>query len=469
MAAIAVQAQQNGISAPIQFRLPVEMYVRNYVEPRLATWMKWDRYEESTVHYQERVSDENKKKKIQEWEQEALSIYKKKYAETVNWNQFQIMGAYDPDNESILLHSDSFGQFAINVPRGVSARSFVEQFDSLKVSDVDFYFSGNDIGLDRLTLVLPSSEFQYVYDSKQQHQYTELDIVYDPGPLETFAFDEVVRPAQLYDSNVILLGGSDVDVNIPQASRINDNTYVSIIGNENYFYESRTRFSANDARIFYEYCTQTLGIPAKNIFKKEDATYGDMLKSVQFLKDAARSKDGDIRVIFYYSGHGMSDIRENSMYLLPVDGSSMTLQAALKAESLYNDLAEMKTLSATVFLDACFSGKSSEGVLAALVDGAGIEITPKEESLNGNLVVFSATSEAEIAYPYEEKKHRLFTYFLLKKLQDSVGDIPYIDLANYLITNVKSHAFDVNKKTQTPKVQTSYNIVDEWKSWKLTE
>ena len=121
----------------------------------------------------------------------------------------------------------------------------------------------------------------------------------------------------------------------------------------------------------------------------------------------------------------MSDIKTNGMHLLPVDCSSTTLQAALKAENLYRDLADMRALSATVFLDACFSGKSDEGALTALVDGAGIEVTPRKEILNGNLVVFSAT------------------------------------------TDVKSHAFDVNRKMQTPQVQTSRAISEVWKNWKL--
>jgi hypothetical protein len=165
----------------------------------------------------------------------------------------------------------------------------------------------------------------------------------------------------------------------------------------------------------------------------------------------------------------MSDIKDNRMYLIPTDGSSMTLQAALRAEHLYKELSDMKPLSATVFLDACFSGKSSDGALVALVDGAGIEITPREETLYGNLVVFSATSEAEIAYPYEEKRHRMFTYFLLKKLHDNQGDVTYLDLANYVIKQVKSNAFDINKKTQTPKVQTSHDIVNVWETWKLVK
>lgn len=462
-------AQQSSISKPLQFRLPVEVYVRNYVEPRLKTWVKWDRYEESSTQYKERVSEENRAAKISQWEQEALEIYKKKYAETVDWNQFQLEGEYDPDNECFLIASSQFGKFTVKVPRGKSARTFATKFDSVKVKQPDFYFSKDAIELDKLTFVLPSGE-EFIYDSKIPHKYAALNIVYNEGlSLDQFNFNYEVRERQEIERSLSALSPSDVDIQIPSADKINMNVYAVVIGNENYHYESPTRFSANDANVFYQYCKQTLGIPEKNIFMKVDATYGDMLKSIQFLKDAAKAKNSNIRIIYYYSGHGMSDIKTNGMHLLPVDGSSMTLQAALKAETLYKELAEMKTLSATVFLDACFSGKTSEGVLAALLDGAGIEITPRKESLNGNIVVFSATSDAEIAYPYEEKNHRLFTYFLLKKMQETKGNVKFIDLANYLHNQVKLHAFDVNRKMQTPRVQTSYNITDVWKNWKLTE
>lgn len=456
-------------SAPLQYRVPVETYVRSYVEPRLQTWLKWNRYEESTQQYNARTNEMNRNAQIKRWEEEALVIYKKKYAEMVNWNQFHIEGDYDPDNECFLIRSEQFGQLMVKVSRGKSAKDFVTYFDSVKVSQPNFFFADNYIGLDKLTFTLPDGQ-EIVYDSRIQNTYTHLNISYAPELMKRTDIDVEDRDKkqfQNFQQQKYTL--SDVDTQIPQTGNNNDETYVVIIGNEHYHYESQTRFSQNDAKVFYQYCTLTLGIPARNIFSKADATYGDMLTSIQFLKNAAKAKNGNIHVVFYFSGHGMSDIKTNGMYLLPVDCSSTTLQAALKAENLYRDLADMSTLSATVFLDACFSGKSSEGALMALVDGAGIEVTPRKETLSGNLVVFSATTDAEIAYPYEEKQHRMFTYFLLKKLQESKGETSYADLATYLINNVKSHAFDVNRKMQTPQVQTSMSISEVWKNWKLTK
>ena len=80
----------------------------------------------------------------------------------------------------------------------------------------------------------------------------------------------------------------------------------------------------------------------------------------------------------------------------------------------------------TVFLDACFSGGGRE---AGLIASRGIKVTPKKDGLTGNIVVFSATSADQTAMSYKEKHHGMFTYFLLKKLQESNGVCTYKELS----------------------------------------
>ena len=460
-----LHAQGDAVSKPIRFRMPYEDYLRNYIEPRAEAWAKWDRFEESPAQYRERVSEENMKLKYAEWKAEADSIYQYRYMNTVRWNQFRLAGNYDPENETVLVSSELYGLFAVYVPRGESAREFVARFDSLQVADPNFIFLGGDtVVLNRLTFEFPSRGMRFVYNSHSQHVYREVDDIATNIPRVDFLAEQSVRPRlPVFEKADDLLS---VD-SIPQVKRISDDVYGVIIGNEHYFYELDTRFSINDATVFYEYCVRTLGIPSSNLLLRKDATYGDMLNSIQFLKNAAAAKNGNIRIIFYFSGHGMSDLKDNSMYLLPVDCSSNTLGAALKAETLYKELSDMKAISSTVFLDACFSGKSSEGALVALVDGRGIDVTPREASLYGNLVVFSATTDTEIAYPYEAKQHGMFTYFLLKNLHENKGDVTYSDLATYIINNVKSYSFDINRQPQTPKVRGSHDITDRWHGWKL--
>jgi hypothetical protein len=54
-----------------------------------------------------------------------------------------------------------------------------------------------------------------------------------------------------------------------------------------------------------------------------------------------------------------------------------------------------------------------------LASARGVAIKVKEEKPQGNLVVVSASQGDETAYPYNEKRHGLFTYYLLEKLQES--------------------------------------------------
>ena len=464
IAHLCLQAQSDAVSKPLNFRMSYEDYLRSYINPRIESWTKWDRFEESPTQYEERMSEENTKRKYEELKAKADSIYKHKYMETVSWNKFSLVGNYDSENETVLIGSELFGNFAVHIPRGETAREFVRLFDRIQVVDPDFVFWGdNTVTLSSVNFEFPDGGMRIAYDSHTQLSHNDIESIAISGTRFDFTTEPSVRPTSPVIANNVV----NVDSDIPLINRINDDVYGVIIGNEHYFYEMDTRFSNNDAAIFYEYCVRTLGIPPSNLLLRKDATYGDMLNAIQFLSNAATAKNGNIRVLFYFSGHGMSDLQNNDMYLLPVDCSSKILQAALKAETLYKELSDMKTLSATVFLDACFSGKSSEGALVALVDGRGIDVTPREASLYGNLVVFSATTDTEIAYPYEAQQHGMFTYFLLKMLQTNKGDVTYSDMAEFIINNVKSYSFDINKQLQTPKVRGSYDITNVWHGWKL--
>ena len=69
--------------------------------------------------------------------------------------------------------------------------------------------------------------------------------------------------------------------------------------------------------------------------------------------------------------------------------------------------------------------------------------------------------------PWISKNHGLFTYFLLKKVQESKGNVDYSQLYEYLKKNVALESIRVNSKNQTPQILTSPEVGDEWKKWKL--
>lgn len=257
----------------------------------------------------------------------------------------------------------------------------------------------------------------------------------------------------------------DVDMNIPTTSKVNENTFVVVIANENYDCESKVRYAINDGRIFKEYCTNTLGVPETNIHIVEDATLNNMRNEINWLGRIASVYEGDVRIIVYYAGHGIPNEATGSAYLLPVDGVGTDVQTGYSLKSFYAELGKMSSQSVTVFMDACFSGSQrGEGMLAS---SRGVAIAAKEEVPTGNLVVFSATQKDETAFPYDEKGHGLFTYFLLKKLQDTKGDVTYEELGTYLKKQVSRHAIVVNNKPQTPSMSSSGSMSGKLKSMKL--
>ena len=268
----------------------------------------------------------------------------------------------------------------------------------------------------------------------------------------------VTQPVQEVTNNT-----SDIDVDIPFTFQENKNTFAVIIGNENYQNEIQVKYAINDAKTFYEYVIKTLGVPEGNVHFTENATFGKMLGEIDWINNVARVYKGEAKLIFYYAGHGMPDESSRSAYLLPVDGEASNTRTAIKVEELYAALSEYPVLQTTVFLDACFSGGARDGMLAS---GRGVAIEPKISPPQGNMVVFSAASGDETAHPYEEKQHGMFSYYLMKKLQETKGDVTIEELSEYITTKVSQQSV-VSGKEQNPTISVSSAAQATCGSWKL--
>ena len=258
--------------------------------------------------------------------------------------------------------------------------------------------------------------------------------------------------------------GTGVDVDIPVSNATADNTYAFIIANENYD-NREVPYALNDGRIFKEYCNKTLGIPSNHIKIYENASGNKIIACVAAIRRASEANDGDLNVIFYYAGHAFPDERTKDAYLLPVDGDNQLVETCYSLKRLYQELGSIKTKSCVCFLDACFSGATREDNM--LLTGRGVAIKPKEETPQGNLIVFTSASGNETAHQYEEKQHGLFTYYLLKKMQDSKGTFTLGEMYDYVSKNVKKTSYDVNNKIQTPSVIPSDTMGTKWRNIKL--
>ena len=256
---------------------------------------------------------------------------------------------------------------------------------------------------------------------------------------------------------------SDVDTNIPTGKLSRLNTFALIIANENYMEVANVPNAVHDGKIFAEYCKRTLGIPESNVRLITDATLNKMKRQLNWISQLIEAYK-DANIIVYYAGHGIPDEQSRSAYLLPVDGYGSDITTAYSLDEIYALLTKKKAKSVVVLLDACFSGANRDGNM--LVSARGVAIKSKQEVPKGNIVVFSASQGDETAYPYEEKGHGMFTYFLLKKFQQTLGDVSLGELADYVTTEVKKKSILLNGKMQTPLASPSIKATD-WRNWKL--
>ncbi|MEI6132802.1 MAG: caspase family protein [Bacillota bacterium] len=260
-----------------------------------------------------------------------------------------------------------------------------------------------------------------------------------------------------------------VDRNIPRVVVKYPKRFALIIGNEDYATYQRSisseinvLYAVNDATVFREYAITVLGIEEKNVFFETNATAGIMYQKIDQVCKILERVGPEGELIFFYAGHGQPDEITRIPYLMPVDVSASNLPSAIKLSDLYARLGSTGAKRITIFLDACFSGGGRQsGLLAA----RSVKVKPVENEVSGNVVVFSASSGEQSALPFNENSHGMFTYFLLKKLQETQGKITYKDLSDYLKEQVSVESIRSNGKVQDPQVNTSAEVANNWGVW----
>lgn len=140
-------------------------------------------------------------------------------------------------------------------------------------------------------------------------------------------------------------------------------------------------------------------------------------------------------------------------YLIPTDIKDV--KRGIPLEVFYQRIAKLGFSQTAIFLDACFSkiegGRSTLDVMNPTSLG------------KGRTVVFSATDRREVAHKYELENHGLFTYFLLKGIQQKTDNITFGELSDIIGKSVSKVAKQEKPTEQNPKTEPSKDIEDEWR------
>ena len=258
------------------------------------------------------------------------------------------------------------------------------------------------------------------------------------------------------------MAASDVDVDIPETQAKNDKMFAVIVANEYYQQEQDVPYAIHDGEVFKEYCLKTLGIPEDQIHIVTDATLNNIRFEVDWLSGMLEAHQGVARGIFYYAGHGIPDEMNRNAYLMPVDGYVGNLNSGFGLDDLYAQLGSAGADAVFYFIDACFSGATREGDM--LAQSRGMTVNSKAGVLQGNAVAFTAAQGNETAFAYSEKSHGLFTYYLLKKLKETQGNVSIGELADYLSAQVARWSSEEYSKNQHP---TATSTMENWRTLKL--
>lgn len=253
----------------------------------------------------------------------------------------------------------------------------------------------------------------------------------------------------------------------PQTRNISENTLVAIIANEKYDLAVNVDNATSDGLAFKEYCTRTLGVPEDNVRYMANLSFGRMKKAFNDILELADMLNGDANVILYYAGHGIPDNKTKDAFLMPVDADGTDTSLCLSLADLYKNINSKKLNQCIVFLDACFSGAQRGGDM--IVAARGVKLKPNESQPEGNTIVFTATSDDQAAFSHKEEKHGLFTYFLLKKLQETQGNVTLGELAEYLTQKVSFESRRINNAPQTPTVLVASGMLEKWKQLQLAK
>lgn len=317
--------------------------------------------------------------------------------------------------------------------------------------------------------VKPMDESGYVYLVKVDETAMALRGTVGAQPAQPVVISAVNQPTVAQVPNKSSKG-FDISHGVnaaPLTGNKSENTLVAIIANEEYDLAANVDNATSDGLAFKEYCIRTLGVPEDNVRYMANLSFGRMKKGLNDILELADMLNGEANLLLYYAGHGIPDNKTKDAFLMPVDADGTDTSLCLSLTDLYSNINSKNLNRCVVFLDACFSGAQRGGDM--IVAARGVKLKPKEAAPEGKTIVFTATSDDQAAFSHKEEKHGLFTYFLLKKLQESKGNVTLGELADYLSQKVGFESRRINNAPQTPSVLVAAGIGDSWKKMQIVK
>ena len=200
------------------------------------------------------------------------------------------------------------------------------------------------------------------------------------------------------------------------AVKANPRLHVLAVGINDYRDVADVPFAERSAQLFAELAKKALGAKTENVLLLTDtgATSGQLRGRINTLLNRLEPKDS---LLIYYAGHGAPAKDGKSTYLLAQDaGPGLYEEPDLQLDTLYAQIEKSRVGQASLFIDACFSGRSGKDTL--VFEGVGgITLVPRPGIRpDGRLSVMTAGRSDQFSNQDKAHGHRLFGYHLMKVL-----------------------------------------------------
>ena len=451
----ATAPSENAPEAHKDYVPSFDEFAAPYITSELGQWAHRGEFEKID-DYRRRMAGGEAEEKYKTLLLQAEKDYLDRYASQLLITDMRLQ-PYDAENETYRIDTP-YGETVVKVPlKGHEAEAFKAGWETAQIRAPRYMIRDGKVALASVSYVVGGRKYEY--SAADAAGYSTPRVYVDMAGIlggDNETSGDGSGPA------IGIFKDSDVDVNIPVTGRKAPGTFALVIANERYAKADNVYGALHDGDTFARYCTSTLGIPQNNIIAVNDATGNQVRDALSTLSRKVKGYGPTAEVIVFYAGHGLPDESNGEAYMMPVDANPMLPATLIPMAEIYSTIGALPSEATSVFVDACFSGtdRSCEMINKA----RGVVFATRPATPEGNMFVLTAASSKETALPYKEKYHGLFTYWLLKKLQESKGNASLKQIAEYVISNVRNTAESVNGKPQNPTVSTSGRMATEWDS-----
>ena len=191
------------------------------------------------------------------------------------------------------------------------------------------------------------------------------------------------------------------------------NRVALLVGHASYAPETKLSVinsAANDVRGVRDVLVRSLGFNAAQVKVLTDPSRDDLIDAIDWLEQNSKNAES---VVFYYSGHGVSDpLGEN--YMLPVRGRYETLsgvqQRGVSISSVVDALKSSKPRKSLLIFDACRSVVLAKSAVGKGLAGINLPVIANQELIVHFAAQPNSTADDGTANGYSPYTHSLLKF-----------------------------------------------------------